>query len=483
MGKGSAPKAPDPQQTAAAQTATNVATAQANAAMNNINQVTPYGNLTYNQTGKNFIADPNGQQYWVDGSGQYHTSLPTRDVATGGSAGHYETRRVSGGHGDSYSTQVWVPGNNGSSSSQTYTPDGWTSTKGYYVPTYTATQTLSPEQQAIFDQTQAAQLNLGTLANTQSARLNEILGQNFNPLATAPAAGTAGQFTQYSAAPELQTSYDYGGAAYNQKVEDALFDRLNAQLGQDKSSLDAQLANQGIKLGSTAYSNAQADFGRNVNDARTAAILNATQQQAQLADIANQAATFSNNAMQQNFANKYQVTSGNNQLAAQTFDQQNALRNQYLNEQYASRSQPINEIAALLSGSQIQNPSFVNTPTSNIPTVDYAGLVQQNYANQMQAYQQKQAQSQSLLGGLFGLGAAGIMASDKRVKEDVEPAGKVGGHNVYSYRYKGKFDDGRRHVGVMAQEVEKKRPDAVLTGNDGVKRVNYGALFGLGKAA
>ncbi len=457
MGKGSAPKAPDPQQTAAAQTATNVATAQANAAMNNINQVTPYGNLTYTQTGKNFIADPNGQQYWVDSSGQYHTSLPTRDVATGGAGGHYETQRVSGGHGDSYTNQVWVPGTKGSSSQQTYTPDGWTSTKGYYVPTYTATQTLSPEQQAIFDQTQAAQLNLGTLANTQSAKLNDLLGQNFNPLATAPAAGTA---------PTLQTDYLTGDvSADRQRVEDALFARLNTSLDQDRDSLNATLANQGIKLGSTAYSNAQADFGRNVNDARTAAILNATQQQAVEANTAAQAAGFHNTALQQDFQNK------------------NTARSNYLNEQYAARSQPINEIAALLSGSQIQNPNFVNTPTSNIPTVDYAGLVQQNYANQMQAYQQKQAQSQSLLGGLFGLGAAGIMASDKRVKEDIEPAGKVGGHNVYSYRYKGKFDDGRRHVGVMAQEVEKKRPDAVLTGNDGVKRVNYGALFGLGKAA
>jgi hypothetical protein len=89
---------------------------------------------------------------------------------------------------------------------------------------------------------------------------------------------------------------------------------------------------------------------------------------------------------------------------------------------------------------------------------------------------------QQMLGGLFGLGSSLIAASDVRVKENIEPLDfKIDGHNVYSYDYKGKFDDGERHVGVMAQEVEKTRPDAVKTGKDGVKRVHYGKLFGIGK--
>ncbi len=43
---GSAPEAPDPKQTASAQTATNIGTAVANNVMGNANQVTPDGNLT-----------------------------------------------------------------------------------------------------------------------------------------------------------------------------------------------------------------------------------------------------------------------------------------------------------------------------------------------------------------------------------------------------------------------------------------------------
>jgi hypothetical protein len=45
-----APAAPDPVQTATAQTASNKETALWNAILNNVNQITPYGNLTYTQT-------------------------------------------------------------------------------------------------------------------------------------------------------------------------------------------------------------------------------------------------------------------------------------------------------------------------------------------------------------------------------------------------------------------------------------------------
>lgn len=58
MGK-KAPKAPDPKETAAAQTGTNIGTAIANNTLGNVNQVTPYGNMTYAQTGTTKWTDPN----------------------------------------------------------------------------------------------------------------------------------------------------------------------------------------------------------------------------------------------------------------------------------------------------------------------------------------------------------------------------------------------------------------------------------------
>ena len=50
-GGGSAPAAPNPSQVSADQTKSNVSTAIANATLGNTNQITPYGNLTYAQTG------------------------------------------------------------------------------------------------------------------------------------------------------------------------------------------------------------------------------------------------------------------------------------------------------------------------------------------------------------------------------------------------------------------------------------------------
>lgn len=60
MGK-SAPKAPDPAKTAAAQGAWNSFTAQQSQAMNMVGQNSPWGSLTYDQTGTTTIIDPNGK--------------------------------------------------------------------------------------------------------------------------------------------------------------------------------------------------------------------------------------------------------------------------------------------------------------------------------------------------------------------------------------------------------------------------------------
>ena len=58
MGKGSAPSAPDPYQSANAQTGLNKDTAIANANLGHVNQYTPFGNLTWDQTGTNSDGTP-----------------------------------------------------------------------------------------------------------------------------------------------------------------------------------------------------------------------------------------------------------------------------------------------------------------------------------------------------------------------------------------------------------------------------------------
>jgi len=155
---------------------------------------------------------------------------------------------------------------------------------------------------------------------------------------------------------------------------------------------------------------------------------------------------------------------------------QQALRQQGLQEQMALRNQPINEIAALMSGGQVTMPQFSQfrpSAMSETPVGDYvyksADIEAANYRAQAAA----QAQS---MGGLFGMGGqllGGLFAkSDRRVKTDIERIGTLpNGLPVYAYRYKGQADF---QIGVMAQEVEKLIPWAVVE-IDGIKHVNYAA--------
>lgn len=452
MGKGSAPAAPDPKETAAAQTGTNVTTAIANGYMGNINQVTPDGKLNYSYTMKS-VTDP-------------------------------------------------------------------TTGKTYQVPVSTATQTLSKTQQQLKNKNDKTQSNLANVAMQQSGRLGGLLNTPFDTT-TLPEGGDAGgiglpQYQQFDSGPSLQTSVGNGGditksygtdyGANVQQVQDALMSRIQPSLDRDRASLEQKLANQGLQPGSEAYNRAVDEASRSANDARYGAIINAGQEQSRLAGLAQNQATFQNQAqaqqygqdlssaqfgnqaLQQGFQNQNTATAGNNTLQDQSFNAQltkgtamDQQRQQALQEAYASRNQPINEITSLLSGSQVTQPNFMNIQGPQMPTVDYAGLVNSKYQGDLAAYNAKQASVGGALGSLASMFSfSPFTLSDRRAKRDIEKVGSLKGHGLYEYFYKGEHDDGKKHIGVMAQDVEKKRPDAVRKGSDGLRRVNYGALFNAG---
>jgi hypothetical protein len=91
------------------------------------------------------------------------------------------------------------------------------------------------------------------------------------------------------------------------------------------------------------------------------------------------------------------------------------------------------------------------------------------------------------LGAMGALGGAGAMASralplaggigimsDRRLKTDIEKIGeREDGLGVYVYRY---LWSPVRYIGVMAQEVLKVKPEAVIHTPSGYMAVNYGAL-------
>ena len=83
----------------------------------------------------------------------------------------------------------------------------------------------------------------------------------------------------------------------------------------------------------------------------------------------------------------------------------------------------------------------------------------------------------ALLGAGGTLGAAGISKfSDIRVKENIERVGTHyrNGLPIYEFNYIHVPD--KRYRGVMAQDVEKVYPEAVVEMHDGIKAVNYDML-------
>jgi len=218
----------------------------------------------------------------------------------------------------------------------------------------------------------------------------------------------------------------------NEAVEQRLFDladrRFAPQKQREMEGLRTDLANQGITQGSEAYDRAMGRFGETWND-------------------------------------RY------NQLALTG-------RQQAIQETLQARNQPLNEIIGITSGTQVGLPQFSAAPNNyNIPTTDYAGIVNNNFAQQMQGYNAQMANRQNnmgMLGGLFsGLGSIAAAFSDERLKENIKQVGKTNdGQKIYSYNYKG---DSKPQMGLIAQEVKKKHPNAVMKDKaSGFLMVDYG---------
>lgn len=225
----------------------------------------------------------------------------------------------------------------------------------------------------------------------------------------------------------LNSPFDLNSAISTQQGDIAT-KLLDPVWKQREDALAVKLANQGISPGSEAYTTALRDFGMQRDNAYNSALL-----------------------------------TGRGQAATEALTQ---------------RNQPLNEITALMGGSQVAQPNFASTPQTSIQPPDYQGAVAQNYAGQLSNYNQKIGQQNAMMGGLFGLAAAplggwaygGFKTSDRRLKKDIRRVGKAdNGLPIYLFRYKG---DDEIHLGLMAQDVEKVRPEAVTT-ISGYKAVHY----------
>lgn len=107
----------------------------------------------------------------------------------------------------------------------------------------------------------------------------------------------------------------------------------------------------------------------------------------------------------------------------------------------------------------------------NQSLMNSASTTHMGYQDQMAQHQSNESGS-SGIGSLVGAGlGAAMMFSDKRLKENIRAVGKTkDGQTLHEFNFKG---DPKKHIGLIAQEVEKKHPGAVFTHPSGYKVVDY----------
>ncbi len=200
-----------------------------------------------------------------------------------------------------------------------YTTNG---TNADGTPIRTATQTLSPGEQSVYNSGLQTRQNLGQIGVDQSSAIGKLLGTPVN-------------------LPTL----DLSNNATEGRLDQLASLRLNPMLQQQHSATETDLLNRGITPGTEAYNRAMTLEGQNENDARNQLIL-----------------------------------SGHGQATQDALSQYNANMQGAL----TTRNQPINEISALLSGSQVSQPNYVTgSPQASMAPVDYMGAVNNNYNQQV----------------------------------------------------------------------------------------------------
>lgn len=213
----------------------------------------------------------------------------------------------------------------------------------YGNPTWTATTSLSPDQQQLYNYDIATSKGLGELQTKGLGYVGNMLDKPFSTENLA-------QF----------------GIKGGENYEDAIMRRLQPTIAAESKQFDAQMANQGIPVGSEAYTNAKRVFDARQNDKLTSAI-----------------------------------TGG--------FDVGSRMRQQQFGEEAYKRNEPINTLNAVRSGSQVTGPSgyFVNAPqqatTSGADYLSAAGMTGNAAIAQANA---ENAQRNAMIQGLFSMGSS-----------------------------------------------------------------------------
>ena len=243
--------------------------------------------------------------------------------------------------------------------------------------------------------------------------------------------------TGYNLAQTLSARPDYiysvdGSDEARQRAESAVYnsylDKLMPAFANQTADLETKLQNQGLSVGSEAYQRAMNDLQTTQNEAL------------------NQAAYQSVSAGQNAFSNSL----------SDSISSANFTNN--------ARMLPVSEILSLISTS----PSGQQVEQAKYSLL--SGAI--NDMNQLQR-QYDADQAGRLMNTVSTAGKIGVAfaASDRRFKENIKKVGKLdNGLDVYLFNYK---NDKTPRIGLIAQEVRKVKPEAVLEDKSGYLYIRY----------
>jgi hypothetical protein len=276
---------------------------------------------------------------------------------------------------------------------------------------------------------------------------------------------------------------------YRDTVANSLMERMTPVHERQQSQLETRLANQGLQVGSEAYTRALADLGQRQAAERFNALDMAGNEASRLFNMGMSArdqafkedlgaGKFANEAAGMAFGQDLSSGEFGNKAIRDAFNMdrtaaldRNSVRSAMIAEEMQRRGMSLNEMNALLSGMQVNMPTmpnFVNAGRSETPNI--LGATEMGYNANLGAANARNAADANMMAGAGQI--LGFMFSDRRLKSNIR---RVGTHSIgvgiYDYTMMGV-----EQRGVIAQEVRKVRPDLVKRHASGYLMVNYGGL-------